>query len=185
MASLLSRGGVKVNLIPEEIKLRKSLEERGKELIKSGIFVLTIFVLVFSILMGKIYFKNTYLNNLKSKYKSLNQEAKKLEKDFEKIGLIRGFLLNRGYSVEVLSELYDVALFDLELNDIRFDDVTDKFTIKGTAESMATVFSFVDNMESSEYFKDVKTRYTTKRKDGLRDVTDFELISILDKKTGL
>lgn len=182
VASLFSRDEVKINLIPEETKLRKSLEERGRELIKTGIFILTIFVLVFSTLISKIYFKSTYLDNLNTKYKSLNEEARKLEDDFVKVSLIKNYLQNRGYSLEVLVELYDVTPYDLELNDIRFDYASGKFTVKGTAASMSTVFSFVDNMESSDYFKDVKTRYTTKRKDGTVDVTDFEVVCLLDKE---
>jgi hypothetical protein len=40
----------------------------------------------------------------------------------------------------------------------------------------------VDVMENSKYFKDVKTRYTTKRREGARDVTDFEVNCLLDKE---
>ncbi len=42
-------------------------------------------------------------------------------------------------------------------------------------------FSFVDSMEKSKYFKDVKTKYTSKRKDGNRDVADFEIACILKR----
>ena len=47
---------------------------------------------------------------------------------------------------------------------------------------MSIVFAFVDSLEKSSYFKDVKTRYTTKRKDGTRDVTDFEINCLLEKE---
>ncbi|MFC1666927.1 pilus assembly protein PilM [Candidatus Omnitrophota bacterium] len=183
VASLLSWKELKVNLIPEEIKVKKSLEDKGRDLIKTGIFVLTIFVLIFSILIGKVYFKNTYLKGLNTEYQSLSQGAQELEADFEKVNLIKSYLSNRGHSLEVLSELYNVAPWDLELNDIRFDNDSGKFSIKGTAEAMSTVFSFVDNMEKAKYFEDVKTKYTTKRKDGARDVTDFEINCLLNKRT--
>jgi len=171
---------LKVDLIPEEVKLRKSVEEKGRELIKTGIFILTIFVLIFSILLSKIYFKGNYLNMLNKEYQSLNQKAQELETDFAKISLVKNYLSNRGYSLEILTNLHEVAPFDLKLSDIRFEG-EGKFTIKGTAESMSTVFSFVDSLENSKYFQDVKTRYTTKRKDGLKDVTDFEIVSTLTK----
>jgi Tfp pilus assembly PilM family ATPase len=180
IAPLLSWEEMKVDLVPEEIKLKRSFEDRGRDLVKTGIFILAVFVLAFSILISKIYFKNIYLKNLNTKYETLNRQAQVLEKDFSRISLIKNYLSNRGFSLEILSELYNLIPLDLELSDIRFDE-QNKFSIRGTAESMSCVFSFVDNMEKSKYFKDVKTKYTAKRKDGLKDVTDFEITSFLSK----
>lgn len=182
IAPLLAWEQLKVDLVPEEVKLRKSLEERGRDLIKTGIFVLTIFILIFSILISKIYFGGAYLNKLDVKYKPLNQEAQELAKDFARLGMIKNYLSKRGYVLEVLAELYNIASAELRLSDIRFDEQQDKFSIKGTAESMSIVFSFVEGMEKSNYFKDVKTKYTTKRKEGTKDVTDFEIAAVLTKK---
>lgn len=181
IAPLLSWEEMKVDLVPEEIKLKRSVEDRGRDLIKTGIFILSAFVLIFSTLISKIYFKSVYLKNLNTKYETLNQQAQVLEKDFSRISLIRNYLSNRGFSLETLSELYNLVPLDLGLSDIQFDKQS-KFTIRGTAESMSSVFSFVDSMEKSKYFKDVKTKYTTKRKDGLKDVTDFEITSLLSKE---
>ncbi len=179
VSSLLARDEVKVDLIPEEVKLRREIEERGKDLIKTGVFLLAIFVLVFSIMISKIYFKNTYLQILNGKYEKLYTEAQRLEKQFERVTMIRDYLSKRGRSIEVLGELHDAVPMELELNDIRFEQGA-KFVVKGTARSMSVVFAFVDSMEKSEYFGDVKTRYTTKRREGKRDVTDFEINCILN-----
>jgi len=181
IAPLLAWEEIKVDLIPEEIKLRKSLEERGKDLIKTGIFILTVLVLVCITLISNIYFKSAYLKNLYTNYQTLNQEAEKLEKDFIKVSLVRNYLSARGYPLDILSELHNIAPLELEIDNIRYDE-QGKFNIKGTAESMSAVFSFVDNMEKSKYFKDVKTRYTSKRKEGSKDVTDFEIIATLEKR---
>ncbi|MFH1478835.1 MAG: pilus assembly protein PilM [Candidatus Omnitrophota bacterium] len=183
ISSLVMRSENAIDLIPEEIKLRKTFEERSKELIKAGLFVITIFVLVFSILITHIFFDNTRLSKLNEIYTPLKKEAKSLEESFERVSLIKNYLFNRGYSLEVLTELYNIMYLDIELNDIRYDDATGKFSIKGTAESMSRVFSFVDNMENSKFFKDVKTRHTTRRKSGMKDVTDFELNCILEKES--
>ena len=180
IASLFACDEMKVDLIPEEIKLRKALEERGRDLIKTGILILTIFILIFSLLISNIYFNNAYLKKLNTKYEPLSKEAKELENDFSKVSLIRNYLASRGYSLEILTELYNVTPEDMEISDVRFD-AQGRFSIRGTAESMSSVFSFVDNMEKSKYFKEVKTKYTTKRKEGTRDVTDFEIACLLEK----
>ena len=183
IATLFSYGQMKVNLIPEEIRMRKTFEERGKELIKTGIFALSFFVLMFSIFICKLYFKTSYLERLDRQYKTINTEAEKLEGDFTKISAIKNYLLKRGYPLEILAELYAVIPADIELLDIRYEDQT-KFTLRGTAESMSSVFSFVDSMEKSKFFRDVKTRYTTTRKKGTKDVTDFEIVCVLEKEAG-
>ncbi len=181
IAPLFAWESLKVDFVPEEIKLRRTVEKRARELIKSGILILAAFVLVFSILVSKIYFKGFYLEKLKKEYESQHKEAKTLESAFTKVSIARDHLVNRGYSLETLSALHELIPHDILLNDVQFD-MKDKFSIKGTAESMSTVFSFVDSLEKSEYFKDVKTRYTTKRKEDSRDVTDFEIVCVLEKE---
>jgi hypothetical protein len=46
---------------------------------------------------------------------------------------------------------------------------------------MSTVFSFVENMGKSRYFREVKTKYTTKRQEGKKDVTDFEVNALINR----
>lgn len=172
---------IKVDLIPEEIRLKKAIERRGRDLIKTGIFILIIFVLIFFILLSKIYFKNIYLSGLNSRYKSLLPEAQKIEGDFNKVNLIKEYLSKRGYSIEILTEIYDMIPLEIELSDIRFDS-DGKFSIRGTADSMSVVYSFIDSMGKSKYFKDAKAKYTTKRKEGMKDVADFEITATLKKE---
>ncbi|MBI3602536.1 MAG: pilus assembly protein PilM [Candidatus Omnitrophica bacterium] len=180
IAPLMVLPEMKVNLIPEEIKLRRAVEERGKDLIKIGILVLTIFLLTSIILVTKIYFKSAFLRGLKTKYASLHQEAKQLENDFLRVSMIN--LSTRGYSLEVLNELYAVTPTDIAFSSILYDG-QGKCSLVGTAQSMSTIFSFVDKMEKSKYFKDVKTKYTTRRKEGKEDVVDFEIAALWKRKT--
>ncbi len=179
IAPLLNGPEMKIDMIPEEARVRRSIEERGKDLIKAGIFILSLLVVIFLILASKIFFKGTQLSKIESKYSSVNREAQKLEKDLLKIGLVKNYLNSRGYSLEVLAELHALVTAEIQLSEIRYD--TDKISVKGVADTMSVVFSFVDRLEKSGYFKEVKTRYTTKRKDGLRDVTDFEIIALTER----
>jgi Tfp pilus assembly PilM family ATPase/Tfp pilus assembly protein PilN len=182
IAPLLVWEKMRVNLIPEEVKLRKVVEERGRDLIKTGILVLTLFVLVLSLLMSRIFFASAYLKKLSAKYQALQKETQALEKDYTRASLVRSYLMRRGCSLEVLTELYDSAPLELEFSDIKFDNEQARFSLKGTAQSMSAVFFFVDNMVKSKHFKDVKTKYTTKRKEGPRDVVDFEVNCVLKKE---
>jgi Tfp pilus assembly PilM family ATPase len=180
-AAALTFEETKLDLVPEEIKLEKSLKQRGREIIKAGILVMAAFVLIYCILLVKIYVKGSYLRKISSRYKTIHQEAQELEDDFTKNQLIRNFLYARGYSLEVLAEFYSALPLDVKISYLKFDD-EGTFSIEGTAESMATVFSFVDNLGKSRYFKKVETRYTRKRKEGEKDVADFSVTCTLNKK---
>ncbi len=168
---------MRLNLIPEEVRLRKALEERGRELMKAGILCLSVFVLIFCILLAKIVFSNAYLKRLGDKYQPLMQEASQLDQSFGRLSFIRNYLMKRGLSVEVLRELHSLVNDDIRLSDIRLDE-QGRCTIRGSAESMSVVFSLMEDMEKSRFFDEVKTKYTTKRREGSRDVTDFEIVSL-------
>lgn len=184
IAALLPPAQLKVDLVPEEVRLRRLIEERGRELIKTGMFVLAIFVLVFLILISKIFFHSAYLKRLEAKFAPQTKESQELQRKFDTIGAIKSYLARRGYSLEVLTELYNLSTLDLEVTDIRFDQQQARFLIRGTAETMSSVFLFIEKLEKSRYLKDVKTKYTTKRKDGNRDVTDFEISAVPTYKGG-
>jgi Tfp pilus assembly protein PilN len=118
---------------------------------------------------------------LNEKYLPYEEEAKKLENDFNKIQLRKKYFSRRGRSLEVLTQLYDALPLQMRISDIRLDE-QGRFTVKGTAAAMAEVFSLVDSLQESAYFQDVKTKYTTKRREGNKDLTDFGIICRLREK---
>jgi len=183
IACLLGRQQLKVSLIPEELRLQYEVEKRARQLIKTGILIFTNFIFIFLLLVSKFYFDYEYLKKIDRAYQPLHRQAKGLEEDFSRLNLLRQYLSRRGLSLEVLAELYNLVGDDLMLSDIRFDEQA-KFVVRGTARAMSEVFSFTEAMGRSKFFKDVKTKYTTKRKDGLTEVTDFEINAVLKDSRG-
>jgi hypothetical protein len=47
---------------------------------------------------------------------------------------------------------------------------------------MTVIFSFVQDLNKSDYFQEAKTRYTSKRKEEDKDVADFEIIATFTEK---
>jgi Tfp pilus assembly PilM family ATPase len=168
-----------INLVPEEIKLRMALELRGREIIKTGILVMTTLLFIFAYFMVNIYFKTEYLRRLDQKYKTLTTEAAGIEKDFTKVRIIRNYLVSRGRSLNILAELYDLTPLEIALTNIRFKDVG-SFSVRGEASSMSVVFSYIGALEKSPYFKSVKTKNTSKKKVDAQEIVDFELSFVLE-----
>ncbi len=178
-ATTFKADSLAINLVPEEVKLKMALEERGKDLIKTGILSMTLLLFIFASFLANIYFKSEYLSKLTSRYKNLNSEAASIEKDFSKARIVRNYMSMRGRSLNVLAELYDLTPLEISLTNIRLKENGD-FSVRGQAASMSAVFSYLTDMEKSGYFKGVKTRYTSKRKVQNQDVVDFELVCILE-----
>lgn len=180
ISPLIATGRIETNFIPEEIKLRKLFEEKSKDLVKIGILIMITLALIGGTFMSKIYFKSAYLSSLTKKYEPINEEAKTLEETFFRVDAVKRYLRNRGVSLEILSELYSLIPADMRLKDIRLA-AEGKFTLGGNSKTMATVFSFISNMEESKYFKNVETRRTTKRKELGEELVDFEIVCIISE----
>ena len=181
ISSAFSFEEITADLTPEEYKLKRIFERRSKEIIKTGILMLSIFVMLCLFLAGKIYLKNVYLAKLNQRFEELHRRAEVLEKDFSRIKLMRRYLSLRGASVEVLGELYKVLPDEIMLQEIRFDR-TGVLSFKGRAIEPNQVFSFVDELKKSMYFIEVETKYTDKKKEGDQVFTDFEIVCIFSKE---
>ncbi len=167
-----------VNLIPDEIKLQRTFEKRAFELIKMGVNIVCLFVLFGGIFGSKLYFENTHQNRLKALYESTKEEARILEKAMERTRIVKYYLKKRGYSLQVLAAMYDILPKRIMLTDIKMDTEKNLY-LKGTARAMSDVFSFVVSLEESVYFSNVKTNYTTSRKQDDEDWADFGITCIL------
>ena len=66
----------------------------------------------------------------------------------------------------------------MRIKDIRLN-AESRLTLAGNSRTMATVFSFISNMEESPYFKSVETRRTTKRKEMGEELVDFEIVCMI------
>jgi len=180
IAPMLFHDKIKMDLISEEKKIKAQLEKRAGEMLKMGILILILFSLIFVDVISKIYFKKAYLQQITAHTLPVRDSAKQLEQLLAKTDLVKSYLVNRGNSLEALTELHDLTPLDTRLTEIRYNESSEKFSIKGTAAVMASVFLFVSELEKSSIFKNVKTKYVTNRNENKRDVADFEINCLID-----
>jgi len=183
IAPLINPDHVQINLIPEEVKLRKKFEEKSRDLVTSGICVMIILAMLCFSLISSIFFKSSYLTRLSEKYEPVIEVSKRLENDFSQMRAIKNVLKNRNVALDVLAELYNLIPSDIQLSGIKFT-LQGKFSIEGNSRTMGTVFSFIGDMEESEFFKKVESRRTTKRRVDDQEIVDFEIICTLEDRIG-
>jgi Tfp pilus assembly PilM family ATPase/Tfp pilus assembly protein PilN len=174
ISSIVAFSDTRIDLRPSELKMKIAFQERSKEIIKTGMFLMTIIVLVCALFLTKIYYRNLYSGKLDDQIKKVESEVKTLETKLTKIMIIRHFIDQRKNPFEVLSRLYEMVPDTVYIRSISVN-AENLISIKATASAMSEVFSFVTTVEGSKYFKDAKASNTTTRKESGKDVVDFDL----------
>ncbi len=164
-----------VNLMPEEMIHKKTVERQSKEGFRAGITALVMMILIVAISMSRIYFKDTFLNkNLREQYSVQRKEVEALEARINKTKIVHDYLQKRMVTLDTIHELYAVTPKTVYLNNINMDE-DGSLTIDGVADSMSEVFSYVKALDDSPMFKAVKTKSTATKKERNKDVAAFEI----------
>jgi Tfp pilus assembly PilM family ATPase len=180
LAPLALAERIRVDLTSEEKRLKIQLEKRAHEMLKTGVLILILFTLIFANVTTKITFQKAYLKQITTHYLPVRESAKQLEKLLAKTDLVKSYLASRGYSLETLTTLYEVTPLDIRLSEIKYDESTGKFAIKGTSSVTSSVFSYVTELDKTRIFKNVKPKYVNNRNEGGKDVADFEIESYVE-----
>jgi Tfp pilus assembly protein PilN len=150
------------------------VREGSKDIITLGVTIMS-FLLIFCLfLTAKVYLKNLRKTAIEEMEESTTAEARSLEGASTKVRVLRGLLETRGKGLYVFDKLTSMITDDIYLTAFSYDR-DGAVTIGGTAESMSRVYAFVTTLEESLYFKNVETKQTKTRKEGGKEVADFEI----------
>jgi hypothetical protein len=164
-----------INLMPDEMVLKKLVDRQSKEISKSGVAAVIIMVLVGAMIMSNIYFKDTFLNkNLREHFAPQKAQVLVLQEQMNKVKLVRDYIKKRMVSLDIIHELYTITPHSIYLNSITVDD-DGTVTIDGISETMAQVYSYVKSVDDSSMFKEAKLRSTSTKKDNGKDVAAFDI----------
>jgi len=164
----------KIDLIPQEHQIGKAVKEKGKDLYIMGILLVSILVAVSGVFLGRMYNKERYLGQLKQRLTEIQDKTKELNSMIRGIETIKDRVYTRGMSLNLLYEVHKAITPEMHLVSMSFDG-KENLTLRGQSNEMSEVFSFVNKLEESSYFQNVKTKYATKRKEGEKEITDFEI----------
>jgi len=163
-----------ISLLPQEIKMERSMKKRAKGLYFLGILLAFILIVISGIFLEKIYNKESYLNKLKKKVSSIKDRADELEKMMKKIQITKARSDARASVLNMFYEIYRVISPEIYLSSVSFDGKY-SITLRGSSKVMAEVFKFVNELEKSDYFDNVKTKYVSKNLVEGQEVVEFEI----------
>ncbi len=181
ISAAVNLDAVRINLVPEEAKLKRVFQERSRELIYSGFLLLLVFIFGCGLLLSRIYFKGAYLQKLNARFQTLHEQAQVLETDFERIRLIRQHLMGRGLSLRVIGEFYRLLPEQTLVTELNFDKAKE-FRFKGKADNRPTILAFVDDLNKSGVVSDAKTRSMKVQTVDGKEVVEFEIVATFSEE---
>lgn len=182
IADGLTQDPLTVDLLPQDLKVRRSFREKGKEIFTAAIFILAILGLMAGIFSTKIYFRGSYLKDITKNFEVKQKEAQDLDVISEKTRVVREFIQKKGLALKVLAEIQKLLPPDMYLSEISMTE-DGHVSLKGSSSLMSGVFSFVTQLENSPVFKGVTSDYTKSRKENDKEVSDFGLSASLEEST--
>ncbi len=170
-------GPLKLNLLPEEYKIRKVKQRRTRSLVYLGILALLNISLIANIAFFKIKAKDGYLYALKSEIKKIEKRADSLQKDMEKARTLRGYISSGKNKLGLLSEIYRAAPAGIFLGslDISGNKGQGAIVLIGQAADSESVLKFANNLKSSAFIEKSDVTYINKRRQPGPSGVDFEI----------
>ena len=173
-----------LDLTTRESRIQKLMDERRKSLMATGILAAAIALAASLLLLTFVHNKTAYLRDLKEKIAKIETNADEVEKMRMRISLIEKRLDAKGASINILDEIYKLTPQEIYLTSINIHEKKEAI-LKGRARAMSDVFKFITTLEESGMFANVKTNYTTTKKEGGTEYADFEIICLYEERRGM
>lgn len=173
---------IQIDLIPKEIKLKRRFRDESREITTLGIMLMTIMFVLSFFLYTKIYFKNVRMQKMTEAGKESFEEARMLERVSTKNRVVRKIIKNRGKGLSAFNQATEFLGESTYLSHLDYD-LEGYLNLGGTTESMSQVFALVNRLEASNYYVNVKAMETKSRREGTKDVADFEIRCVLPESS--
>ena len=185
MAALLGLGldktKKKINFVLPEAQIRKTLRERIRDMILFSAVSMYLILIICGVYLEKMRNQQAAIELLNNRYKEIATVAEDLNQKRERLKKIKSKLDTKSISLIYIYEISKLLPPEIDLMSLSFQK-DDRLNIKGRAKEMSDIFKFITLLQNSSNFKDVQTRYTTRRKFQNKDVNEFELICSIAKE---
>lgn len=175
----LNPAQAKIDLIPQQLQIERGVREKGRDLYFFGMYLAFILATALSIFLGRMYTKEQYLKELKREAFKIQEKVNRINRMTEETDGIKIRTNTKNLVLNFIFEKHKVIPPDIHLTSIRFNG-KDRLIIRGVSTVMSEIFRFLNVLEESKYFRDVKTKFVTTRKVKGKDVAEFEVICPLD-----
>ncbi|MCQ9207480.1 MAG: pilus assembly protein PilM [Omnitrophica bacterium] len=171
---------IKIDLLPREMAENKELAVFKKALTKTLVLFGCVVLVFLGVLAQKLFYKSGLLRTLNLRIKTMEPEVTKAKKMKGDLKIIRNEIRKKPLAIDILSEIYKVTPSGITFGLIDYES-NKSLVLRGSAPTLQGVVKFIKILENSQYFENVKLKYTTKRKRAGVEKIDFEMTSLLVK----
>jgi Tfp pilus assembly PilM family ATPase/Tfp pilus assembly protein PilN len=165
----------KINFVLPEAQIRRALRERSRDSIFLGSTLMYLILIICGIYLEKLHNRQAYLELLTDRYKKIATQSEDLGEKVERLRKIKSKQDTKSVVLNYLLEVSKLLPSEIVITSLSFVK-DDRLDLKGRAVEMSDIFKFITTLENSPYFKDIQTRYTTRKKIKGKDTNEFELI---------
>ena len=136
-----------INLVPQEVIIKASILEKGRRLFMTGILSLSLFLVAISFFAQNYYRKQAYLKWLEDKLSVTQKSSEEVTSARRAIQEVIGLHESNLRLLEALVRLHEMVPKGIYFTEINLTK-DNRFQIQGRAESMTSVFDFVNSLKS-------------------------------------
>jgi Tfp pilus assembly PilM family ATPase/Tfp pilus assembly protein PilN len=174
----------KISFILPEAQIRKTLRERTREVIFFGTSAMYLMLAFCGIYFEKMHNKQSYSDVLAARYEKIASQAEDLSEKVARLQKIKSKLDTKSVALSYLYEISRLLPDEITVTSISFLK-DDRLDIKGHAAQMSDIFKFVTTLENSPFFREVQSRYTTRKKVKGLDMNEFEIACPLETEKAM
>jgi Tfp pilus assembly PilM family ATPase len=163
-----------VDLTPPATKLRQAFEARAKTLVLLGCQFVGALILLSLLFIGRAQKEERYYAALRKVHAESAAQAGTVEASLQHLVFIEDRLRRQGQLLHAVDTLALLSPEDITWRTLAFTQ-SEAIVLSGTAEALPRVYEFSGAVTNSDMFGEAEPRRVTKRTEGERDVTDFEL----------
>jgi Tfp pilus assembly PilM family ATPase len=175
MGMSLNPKDLEIDLCSSELRIKNDVEGKRKQMMATGVLAL-LGITILSILFFLVYFnKSFYLAELNRTKSKIEKDAREVERMRMFIDLVEKRLDARRRSINVIHEINRLTPPEIHFTNIDIEEGK-QTVLQGRAAAMSDVFEFVTTLENSPHFINVKTTYTTTKKEKDGEYSKFEIV---------
>lgn len=163
-----------IDLTPQATKLGQALEERAKALVMLGMQFMGALLLVCFLLMSRDHKARQQYRSLQQLYQAVSPEAMRMEQGLQQLAFVDEQMRHRGELLRAIDALVRVAPPEIEWRSMVFT-TGEAIVLHATSDQLPKVYEFSAGVTASPLFGEAEPRRVTKRREGEKDVTDFEM----------
>jgi hypothetical protein len=163
-----------IDLTPQTTKLRLAFETKAKTLVLLGCQCLAALILVSMLLFGRAQKEERYYRMLRAVYEKSAREALEVEGSLKQLQFVENQLRQQNQLLRAVSAVAKLSPPEIKWTSLTFTQ-GEAIVLGGVADQLPKVYEFSGAIARTPNFGNVEARRVSKRKEGDRDVTDFEL----------